>query len=324
MNYEAWRITYQSSEQAARAAFDMAVEARAELDALRNQDQVAIKLGSYGAAFDGPCTKRAYTYEHQPGNVVALKLGRAAAQASFERGGDFIDFGLSLLRALAEEGFGVFDMGAEFFDPAPPAPSVPEGWGAGVRAVAQFIDKKAEQYALTFGHDDMGGLSFGRGERAEYKMDYYTSMLELADEVRGILAASPLTVCAACERAQKDYAILERVTDDLAVLVQRLVRCLRKAAPDSELPDQATDYLRRKSLQGSPLRDERVTSNSIGVEAVCVVVDGFDGKRLDWLIEGGLDDLPEGATLIFARQAITDADGWGEVFLAAPQPERSE
>lgn len=208
--------------------------------------------------------------------------------------------------------------------PVPQAPSVPDGWGAGVRAVVRLIDQKAEQYACEFGHDDMGGLSFGRGERAEYKMDYYTSMLELADEVRGILAASPLTVCAACERAQKDYAILERVTDDLAVLVQRLVRCLRKAAPDSELPDQATDYLRRKGLQGSPLRDERVTSNSIGVEAVCVVVDGFDGKRLDWLIEGGLDDLPEGATLIFAHQAITDADGWGEVFLAAPHPECSE
>lgn len=62
----------------------------------------------------------------------------------------------------------------------------------------------------------------------------------------------------------------------------------------------------------------RAASNPIGVEAVCVVVDGLDGKRLDWLIEGGLGDLPEGATLIFAHQAITDADGWGEVFLAAP------
>lgn len=128
MNYEAWRITYQSSEQAARAAFDMAVEARAELDALKGQDQVVVKIGNCGAAFDGPCVKRAYTYEHQPGNVVALKLGRAAAQASFERGGDFIDFGLSLLRALAEEGFGVFDAGAEFSASVPPVPSVPDGW----------------------------------------------------------------------------------------------------------------------------------------------------------------------------------------------------
>jgi len=71
--------------------------------------------------------------------------------------------------------------------------------------------------------------------------------------------------CSACERAQEDYAALERVADDLAVLVQRLVRCLRKAAPDSELPDQATDYLRRKSLQGSPLRDERACSTAAPV-----------------------------------------------------------
>lgn len=61
--------------------------------------------------------------------------------------------------------------------------------------------------------------------------------------------------CSACERAQKDYAELERVTDDLATLVQRLARRLRKAAPDSELPGQATDYLRRNGLQGSPLRE---------------------------------------------------------------------
>lgn len=75
------------------------------------------------------------------------------------------------------------------------------------------------------------------------------------------------------------------------------------------------------ALTAAP-QPERAASNSIGVEAVCVVVDGLDGKRIDWLIEGGLGDLPEGTTLIFAHQAITGADGWGEVFLAAPRPER--
>jgi len=43
--------------------------------------------------------------------------------------------------------------------------------------------------------------------------------------------------------------------EDLAALVQRLVRRLRKAAPDDELPDQAMDYLRREGRLGSPLRD---------------------------------------------------------------------
>lgn len=60
--------------------------------------------------------------------------------------------------------------------------------------------------------------------------------------------------CGACERAQQDYAELERVTDDLAALVRQLVRSLRKAAPDNELADKALDYLKRKGLQGSTLR----------------------------------------------------------------------
>ena len=44
--------------------------------------------------------------------------------------------------------------------------------------------------------------------------------------------------------------------EDLSALVQRLVRRLRKAAPDDELPDLAMDYLRRTNRLGSPLRSE--------------------------------------------------------------------
>ena len=46
----------------------------------------------------------------------------------------------------------------------------------------------------------------------------------------------------------------KRVTDDLAALVRQLVRSLRKADPQHALPDKAIDYLKRKGLQGSPLR----------------------------------------------------------------------
>lgn len=42
--------------------------------------------------------------------------------------------------------------------------------------------------------------------------------------------------------------------DDLAALVRRLARSLRKAAPDNDLPDQALDYLRRHGLTGEILR----------------------------------------------------------------------
>ena len=61
--------------------------------------------------------------------------------------------------------------------------------------------------------------------------------------------------CSACERAQKDYAELNRVTDDLAMLVKQLVRSLRKAEPNNELTAKALSYLKRSGLDGSPLRD---------------------------------------------------------------------
>ena len=67
--------------------------------------------------------------------------------------------------------------------------------------------------------------------------------------------------CSACERAQEDYAALERVADDLSALVQRLARALRKAAPDNDLPRKALDYLARKGLKGSPLRDGDAAHN---------------------------------------------------------------
>lgn len=67
--------------------------------------------------------------------------------------------------------------------------------------------------------------------------------------------------CSSCERAQKDYAELEREADDLAALVARLAHALRKAAPGNDLPEKAMDYLRRKGLQGSPMRE---TSENAG------------------------------------------------------------
>lgn len=59
------------------------------------------------------------------------------------------------------------------------------------------------------------------------------------------------------DNAQLQYALeqSETIVDDLAQLVTRLVRQLRKAAPDNELSEKALDYLKRKELLGSPLRD---------------------------------------------------------------------
>ena len=75
--------------------------------------------------------------------------------------------------------------------PLTPAPSVPDGWRHGVEAVAAMIQKKADDYANEHGYDDLGGLSFGWGPHAEVNMDHHTGLLELADEVRAMVASPP-------------------------------------------------------------------------------------------------------------------------------------
>ena len=47
----------------------------------------------------------------------------------------------------------------------------------------------------------------------------------------------------------------KREAGDLAALVAQLVRALRKAAPEHDLPARALDYLQREGLCGSPLRE---------------------------------------------------------------------
>lgn len=52
---------------------------------------------------------------------------------------------------------------------------------------------------------------------------------------------------------ERDIGVAECQVGDLALLVGRLVRALRKADPESELPDIAMEYMRRSGLV-SPLR----------------------------------------------------------------------
>ncbi|MFC3865886.1 hypothetical protein [Alcaligenes aquatilis] len=78
-------------------------------------------LGNYGAAYDPPGKRRAYTYEHQPGNIKASRLGSACLQAAAASAGDTIDRGLGLLRELQAQGFGVFDAQSSRWHAAPAA-----------------------------------------------------------------------------------------------------------------------------------------------------------------------------------------------------------
>lgn len=72
--------------------------------------QLDRKVGMKGCAYDPPGPCRAYTYEHQPTNLPAYSLGRAHAAAAAMSAGDNIDRGLGLLKALEEQGFGVFEI----------------------------------------------------------------------------------------------------------------------------------------------------------------------------------------------------------------------
>lgn len=73
----------------------------------------------------------------------------------------------------------------------PPYVAVPDSCAKGIEAVAKMLEKKAEDYAAQYGYDDgCGGISFGRGHGGESKNDYYNGLLELAEEVRAMLAAA--------------------------------------------------------------------------------------------------------------------------------------
>jgi hypothetical protein len=75
---------------------------------------------------------------------------------------------------------------------AAPQPAVAAGWSEGIQAAAKLLEKKADDFAQQHGYDDMGSLSFGRGAHADAKLDYHSTLIELADEVRAMLPAPPL------------------------------------------------------------------------------------------------------------------------------------
>lgn len=61
--------------------------------------------------------------------------------------------------------------------------------------------------------------------------------------------------CQSCKEAAKDYDELKKVVGDLAYLSKHLVKELRKSGENKKLCDSAMDYLKRKELLGSPLRE---------------------------------------------------------------------
>jgi len=69
--------------------------------------------------------------------------------------------------------------------------------------------------------------------------------------------------CGGCEMAQEDYKELEKVVDELSLLVRRLAHRLKKLDNNNELSSQATDYLTRNNLTGSLLRQDELQGEKV-------------------------------------------------------------
>lgn len=89
------------------------IVSKACLPAPRRLSRIQVcKLGITGRHYDAPQETRAYSYDDQPENMVASRLGRAA-MVSLGGCGDAIDLGLRFLHSLQEAGFGVFELPKE-------------------------------------------------------------------------------------------------------------------------------------------------------------------------------------------------------------------
>lgn len=99
-------------QHAIEEVLDLANYLQATKSNLEKQEKdVAIReVGAYGLAYDAPGKKRAYTYQHQPGNEIARTLGCALIEAHSPPCGDIIDYGLNLLEKLGKVGFGVYQL----------------------------------------------------------------------------------------------------------------------------------------------------------------------------------------------------------------------
>lgn len=80
------------------------------------------------------------------------------------------------------------------------------------------------------------------------------------------------------QRAGWDGALAHQsgMTDDLVTLVRRLVKQLRKAAPDNKLPATAMDYLEHNGFNSGPLRSAKLFATRTEVKngAPCHVCNG--------------------------------------------------
>lgn len=201
-------------------------------------------LGNYGAAYDPPGKRRAYTYEHQPGNVKTSRLGSACLQAAAASAGDTIDRGLGLLKELQTQGFGVFDVEAARWHAAPVAAQDQQSANSADQVHIQdsgsavWLDGIQCQYSI------MRGGPYPNGETLAYVFEK-----EIADRIvetlnaaspklskdsgqwRAVLSEEQISAAAQCLKAEvrvdKGNIVLSNVDCFIRALEQDV---LRKAA----------------------------------------------------------------------------------------------
>ncbi len=142
---------------------------------------IARKIGMYGAAYDGPYDARAYTYEHQPGNEPAWNIGKAASNAAKDTAGDYIDGGLSLLRHLSDEGFGVFALNKH--DALDVQPDPRDAQIAALVEAAQDYVNRSEEYQII--STDRGGSHGPKGKAFIAVGNAYNAMVAALAAVKG-------------------------------------------------------------------------------------------------------------------------------------------
>lgn len=130
---------------------------------------------------------------------------------------------------------------------APPLPAVAPQEQSGKPVLMAYIATDLD------GHADVGMTIEKAKERAGHGCDTIIALHDISCEFVELegnaVAKNPAVLSVGLLRSD--------VIEDLRLLVGRLVVALRKATPDNVLADQATNYLDRAGLKGSPLRSLR-------------------------------------------------------------------
>lgn len=82
---------------------------------------------------------------------------------------------------------------------------------------------------------------------------------------------------------------------------------------------EACQKAARQALEAALAARQPGEQEPIVIEAVATIQrDGGGELYVDWLAEGGIHDLPVGDLLLAASSAITNDEGYGEVYAAPP------